>query len=187
MNPTKTASSTLVLLTAVGLLALLSGCQTTPKTDTGVPVEERTPDTSGAATTGATGAGVSGTATSGAVNPLKDPRSVLSKRSVYFDYDRYDVKDEYKPLVEAHAKYLAGNKSARMTIQGNCDERGSREYNIALGQRRADNAKRMMLLYGATDSQVETVSFGKEKPKNGGHDEGAWAENRRDDLVYAGD
>jgi peptidoglycan-associated lipoprotein len=175
-------------LASVGLLALLGGCQTTPKTDTGVPVEERTPSSTdaGAATTGATGAGVTGTAT-GAGNPLKDPRSVLSKRSVYFDYDHYDVKDEYKPLVEAHAKYLVSNKTARMTIQGNCDERGSREYNIALGQRRADNVKRMMLLYGATDSQVETVSFGKEKPKNGGHDEGSWAENRRDDLVYAGE
>ena len=188
MNQMRTASSTLILLTAVGLLGLLGGCQTTPKTETGVPVEERTPSPSdsGAATTGATGAGVSGTAT-GAGNPLKDPRSVLSKRSVYFDFDQYNVKDEYKPLVEAHAKYLVGNKTAKMTIQGNCDERGSREYNIALGQRRADNVKRMMQLYGATDSQVETVSFGKEKPRNTGHDEGAWAENRRDDMVYAGE
>ena len=74
-----------------------------------------------------------------------------------------------------------------MTIQGNCDERGSREYNIALGQRRADAAKRMMLLGGATDSQIETVSFGKEKPRNPGHDEAAWGENRRDDFVYAGE
>jgi len=187
MNSTRTASSILALLAAAGLLGMLGGCQTTPKTETGVPVEERTPDASGAATTGATGAGVTGSATTGATNPLKDPRSVLSKRSVYFDFDRYDVKDEYKPLIEAHAKYLVGTKTARMTIQGNCDERGSREYNIALGQRRADNVKRMMQLYGATDSQIETVSFGKEKPKNGGHDEGAWAENRRDDLVYAGE
>jgi len=188
MKPTRTASSTLVFLSAIGLLALLGGCQTTPKTETGVPVEERTPSTdTGAATTGATGGAVTGTATAGTMNPLKDPRSALSKRSVYFDYDRYDVKDEYKPLIEAHAKYLVGNKTARVTIQGNCDERGSREYNIALGQRRADNVKRMMLLYGATDSQIETVSFGKEKPKNAGHDEGAWAENRRDDLVYAGE
>jgi len=112
---------------------------------------------------------------------------VLSKRSVYFDYDSYAVKDEYKPLIEAHGKYLQTTRTARMTIQGNADERGSREYNIALGQRRADTVKRMMLLYGATDAQVETVSFGKEKPKNPGHDEGAWAENRRDDVVYAGE
>jgi peptidoglycan-associated lipoprotein len=112
---------------------------------------------------------------------------VLSKRSVYFDFDSYVVKDEYKPLIEAHAKYLQATRTAHLTIQGNCDERGSREYNIALGQRRADTVKRMMQLYGATDAQIETVSFGKEKPKNQGHDEAAWAENRRDDLVYAGE
>ena len=74
-----------------------------------------------------------------------------------------------------------------MTIQGNTDERGSREYNIALGQKRADAVKRMMMLLGASDSQIETVSFGEEKPKNPGHDESAWAENRRDDIVYAGE
>ena len=112
---------------------------------------------------------------------------MLSKRSVYFEYDSYAVKDEYKPLIEAHAKYLQTNRTARMAIQGNADERGSREYNIALGQRRADTVKRMMLLLGATDTQIETVSFGKEKPKNMGHDEAAWAENRRDDVVYAGE
>ena len=91
------------------------------------------------------------------------------------------------PLVEAHAKYLQRNRNMKMTVQGNTDERGSREYNIALGQKRADAVKRMMLLLGATDAQVETVSFGKEKPKNAGHDETAWAENRRDDVLYAGE
>jgi len=187
MNEPRSSSSTLMLCTTAALLVLLGGCQTTPKTETGVPVEERTPSTSSTTTTGSSAGGVSGSATASTTNPLKDPRSILSKRSVYFDFDRYEVKDEFKPLVEAHAKYLSGNKSARMTVQGNCDERGSREYNIALGQRRADQVKRMMALYGATDNQVETVSFGKEKPRNPGHDEGAWAENRRDDMVYAGE
>src|SRR5205823_6418148 len=84
-----------------------------------------------------------------------------------------------KPLIDAHARYLQGDRNGRMTIQGNTDERGSREYNIALGQRLADAVKKMMVLLGATDSQIETVSFGKEKPKNPGHDEGAWTENRR--------
>jgi peptidoglycan-associated lipoprotein len=187
MNESKSASSTLMLCTTAALLVLLGGCQTTPKTEsTGVAVEERTPSTSSTTTTSSTQGGVTGSATASG-NPLRDPRSILSKRSVYFDFDRYEVKDEFKPLVEAHAKYLAGNKSARMTVQGNCDERGSREYNIALGQRRADQVKRMMALYGATDGQVETVSFGKEKPRNQGHDEAAWAENRRDDMVYAGE
>ena len=104
---------------------------------------------------------------------------------MYFDFDSYVVRDEFKPLVEAHARYLQQTRSARMTIQGNTDERGSREYNIALGQRRSEAVKRMMLLLGATESQIETVSFGKEKPRNAGHDESAWAENRRDDMLYA--
>jgi len=174
------------LWAGVVLMAFLAGCASNP-TPEKAAVEERTvaPGTSGAATSGTSGSGVSGTTTG--ANPLRDPRNILSKRSVYFDFDSYAVKDEYKPLVDAHAKYLQANRPARMTIQGNCDERGSREYNIALGQRRADAVKRMMLLSGATDSQIETVSFGKEKPRNQGHDDGAWAENRRDDFVYAGE
>ena len=120
-------------------------------------------------------------------NPLRDPNNILSKRSIYFDYDSFVVKDEYRPLVEAHARYLQQNRNARVTVQGNTDERGSREYNIALGQKRADSVKRMMTLLGATESQIETVSFGKEKPKNPGHDEAAYAENRRDDILYAGE
>jgi peptidoglycan-associated lipoprotein len=174
------------LWTGVVLMAFLAGCASNPP-EKGVAVEERTiaPGTPGAGTGGTTGSGVTGTTTG--ANPLRDPRNILSKRSVYFDFDAYAVKDEYKPLVDAHGKYLQTNRPARMTIQGNCDERGSREYNIALGQRRADAVKRMMLLSGATDSQIESVSFGKEKPKNAGHDEAAWAENRRDDFVYAGE
>ena len=120
-------------------------------------------------------------------NPLRDPNNILSRRSIYFDYDSFVVKDEYRPLVEAHARYLQQNRNARVTVQGNTDERGSREYNIALGQKRADSVKRMMTLLGATESQIETVSFGKEKPRNPGHDEAAYAENRRDDILYAGE
>jgi peptidoglycan-associated lipoprotein len=167
---------------------LLAACQSTPTKDAGAPVEERNPAVTGegAATSGTAAGGVTGAAT-GQMNPLKDPKSILSKRLIYFDFDSYVVKDEYKPMIEAHARYLQTNRNARMTIQGHTDERGSREYNIALGQRRADQVKRMMALYGATDNQVETVSFGKEKPRNPGHDEGAWAENRRDDMVYAGE
>jgi peptidoglycan-associated lipoprotein len=175
-----------VVLAAV----LLAACSTTPK-ETGAPVDERNPSAgaTGAATSGAGGGSVAGTANQGAgqTNPLKDPANILSKRSVYFDFDAYAIKDDYKSLLEAHAKYLQANRGAHMTVEGNTDERGSREYNIALGQRRADAAKRMMMLFGATDAQIDTVSFGKEKPKNPGHDESAWVENRRDDLVYRGD
>ncbi len=120
-------------------------------------------------------------------NPLKDPGNILSKRSVYYDFDSAIIKDEYKPLVTAHARYLTQNRSAKMTVQGNTDERGSREYNIALGQRRADSVKQMMLLLGAQEAQIETVSFGEEKPRMEGHDETAWSENRRSDVVYQGE
>ena len=187
MNRHASGSSSRSRWALLAALVLLGACSSNPPADKGVPVEERTPstDTTGAATAGTTGTPIGGSATS--ANPLKDPRNVLSKRSVYFEFDRYDVKDEYKPLIEAHGKYLQANKSAKMTIQGNADERGSREYNIALGQRRAETVKRMMQIYGANDSQIETVSFGKEKPRNAGHDESALAENRRDDIVYAGE
>src|SRR5205085_6319946 len=97
------------------------------------------------------------------------------------------VCDDYRDLVSAHAKYLQANRSARMTLQGHTDERGSREYNIALGQRRADAVKNLMQLLGAGESQIETVSFGKEKPKVEGHDESAWAQNRRVEIIYAGE
>src|SRR3954470_7798457 len=110
---------------------------------------------------------------------LKDPKSILSKRSVYFDLDSYVIKDEYRPLVEAHAKYLRENPSAKVLVQGNTDERGSREYNIALGQKRADAMKRMLMLLGAKEDQVESVSLGEEKPKATGANEEAYAENRR--------
>jgi peptidoglycan-associated lipoprotein len=176
----------------IGLIAAaLAGCSTTPSTE--APVDDKsTAGTAGAGAGGAqtgsaSGGGVTGSATGSASNPLRDPNNILSKRSVYFDYDSFVVKDEYRPLVEAHARYLQQNRSARTIVQGNTDERGSREYNIALGQKRADAVKRMMLLLGATDSQIETVSYGEERPKNAGHDESAWAENRRDDIVYGGE
>ena len=120
-------------------------------------------------------------------NPLKDPNNILSKRSVFFDYDQYVVKDEFRPMVSAHGKYLASTPSARVTIQGNTDDRGSREYNLALGQRRADAVKQMMVLSGAPSQNIETVSFGEEKPRAQGANESAWAENRRADIVHAGE
>jgi peptidoglycan-associated lipoprotein len=121
------------------------------------------------------------------LNPL-DPRSMLNKqRSVYFDYDSVVIKDEYKPLITAHARFLSANRGQKIVIEGNTDERGSREYNIALGQRRADSVKQMMLLLGVQEGQIETVSFGEEKPRAPGHDEAAFSQNRRSDIRYAGD
>ena len=118
---------------------------------------------------------------------LKDPNNILSKRQIYFDYDKFDVKDEYKSLVEAHAKYLRENPGAKMLIQGNADERGSREYNIGLGQRRSDTVKRALILLGAKEAQIESVSLGEEKPACSEHSEECWAKNRRDDMLYNGE
>jgi peptidoglycan-associated lipoprotein len=118
---------------------------------------------------------------------LRDPKSILSKRSVYFDLDSFTIKEEYRPLVEAHARFLRENPTAKVLIQGNTDERGSREYNLALGQKRADAMKRMILLLGAREEQVESVSLGEEKPKAQGSTEDAYAENRRDDILYGGE
>lgn len=121
------------------------------------------------------------------ISPLKDPKNVLSKRSIFFDYDSDAIKEEFRPLVQAHGKYLSQNKSAKMLIQGNCDERGSREYNLALGQRRAEAVKRMLVLMGATDSQIESVSLGEEKPRCEAKTEECYAQNRRGDLLYGGE
>ena len=117
-------------------------------------------------------------------NPLHDPANILAKRSVYYALDKYDVTAEYRPLVEAHAKYLREHPGATIAVEGNTDERGSREYNLALGQRRAEGVMKMMTLLGASERQIEAVSFGEEKPQAAGHDEAAWARNRRCDIVY---
>jgi peptidoglycan-associated lipoprotein len=130
--------------------------------------------------------GVSQQALNDPASMLKDPASPLSRRSVYYDFDMYTIGEEFQPMVESHAKFLQQNGDLRVRIEGNCDERGSREYNLALGQRRADAFKRALTLLGVPAKQIETVSFGSEKPKALGSDEEAWAENRRSDIVYIG-
>ena len=122
-----------------------------------------------------------------AANPLKDPANILSKRSIFFDYDSNVIKDEFKPVVTAHARYLQQNAAAKMRVEGNADDRGSREYNLALGQRRADAVKQMMQLLGARAGQVESVSFGEEKPRCTDAAESCWSQNRRGDIVYQGE
>lgn len=163
------------------LLALLiAGCSSTPDADqANAPVED--------------GRGKVATVDAGNVSgsklprELTDPKSILSRRSVYFDYDRFDVKGEYRDLVTAHARFLSNNRQFKMLIQGNTDERGSREYNLALGQKRADAVKRMLVMLGVREDQVESVSLGEEKPRSEGHDEAAWTENRRSDMLYSGE
>jgi peptidoglycan-associated lipoprotein len=115
---------------------------------------------------------------------IKETGSLLSKRSIYYEYDRYDIQEEYVPIIEAHAKLLMAHTDLKIAVQGNCDDRGSREYNLALGQRRAESVKRAMVLLGVNEKQIETVSFGAEKPVAFGRDEESWAKNRRRDIVY---
>jgi len=124
-------------------------------------------------------------ASTAATDPLNDPASILAKRSVYYPFDVSAVQDADKPVVQAHAKYLSEHANRKVRLEGNCDERGSNEYNLALGQRRADGVKKMLDLGGAKASQTESVSYGEEKPKASGHVEADWAQNRRTDLNYA--
>jgi peptidoglycan-associated lipoprotein len=186
----------------LGLFAamVLAGCSSTPTQDA-APVDELAPGAAttapagGATTAGMSTSGITGTAAgagsapgaTGALVPSKDAKGPLSQRVVQFDYDSFVVKDEYRTLVEAHARFLQANRSAKVTLHGHTDERGTREYNIALGQRRADAVKRMMVLVGAGEVQIETVSFGEEKPKSPGSHEEAWAENRRVEIMYVGE
>ncbi|HVC10980.1 MAG TPA: peptidoglycan-associated lipoprotein Pal [Burkholderiales bacterium] len=170
--------------------ALLGACASTSQRAP-AGVEEVSPG--GAGQSGAQAQGVAGKGVQGqglgsqAGNPLKDPSNILSKRSVYYDFDQYDVKDEYKPIVEAHAEYLRAHPDTKVLIQGNTDERGSREYNVALGQRRAEGVKKMLILLGAREGQIEAVSLGEEKPRDPGRSEAAYAQNRRSDILYPGE
>ena len=160
------------------LLAMtLAACSSTGPETSGASVEDR----SGVATVDASSLSGSGIAA------LTDPNNILSKRSVFFDFDSFVIKPEARPLIEAHARFLVQNPQMRMLVQGNTDERGSREYNLALGQKRADVVKQALLLLGAQESQIESVSLGEEKPRCEDRTENCYAENRRGDMLYTGE
>ncbi|GGY09635.1 peptidoglycan-associated lipoprotein Pal [Paludibacterium paludis] len=166
------------LLMGTATVTLLAACASTkPETAKTAPVDA-TPKSTAPVDQNAANQGKV------AVDPLNDPNSPLAKRSVYFDFDSNVIKPEFKPLVDTHAAYLKANPEQKVVIQGNTDSRGSREYNLALGQRRAESLKKSMEVLGVKDKQLEAVSFGKEKPKAEGNSDAAYAENRRDDIVY---
>lgn len=185
----------LIAALAATPFVLIGGCQTTPEADKpapGVSVEDRSkpgakPGAEARPVERPNVAAVDVTAAGRGAAALKDPASILSKRQIYFDYDRFDIKDEYRPLIEAHARYLRENSGAKMLIQGSTDERGSREYNLALGQKRSESVKRMLVLLGARDAQLEAVSLGEEKPACTEHNEQCWSKNRRGELLYGGE
>jgi len=170
-------------LTIAGLAAVLAACGSNVKLDdaANAPVENR----SGAGMSGNNGRAVAPVDTTrSGLDPLNDPRGVLAQRSVYFDFDSYAVSNQYKALVENHARFLVANPNRRISVEGHTDDRGGSEYNLALGQRRSEAVRRALVLLGVRDDQIEAVSFGKEKPKATGSDEASFAENRRADIVY---
>lgn len=170
----------------LAVLAGLYGCATTESQTSATEVSS--PNVIGSSTAGVApgtarapvgvgkGAGSSTTAGTGSQRPDL-------KRSVYYEFDKYEVKPEFRTLVETHARWLKANPQARLTVEGNADEQGSREYNLALGQRRAESVTKIMVLLGAKPEQIEAVSYGEEKPRSGGHGEKAWSENRRSDFA----
>ena len=176
----KTLSRLSIVLLPVMLFA---GCESLG-TQEGATVEDRGTIAEGAE--GAEGAQArgarAGTAFEG--HPLEDPASLLSQRVIYFDFDSSKVADDFVELVKHHGRYLSANPSASIRLEGHTDERGTREYNIALGDRRAQAVKRLLMFQGASSDQVTIISYGEEKPASLGHDESTWHLNRRAELVY---
>jgi len=171
-------------LAALAVLATLAACSSVKLDEQpSAPIVDAGKTGAGATTDPRAVAPVTAGATR-AVDPFTDPSNPLSKKSVFFDFDSFVVKSEYQPVVEAHGKFLAANPTRQIVVEGNTDERGGREYNLALGQKRAEAVKQRLVLLGARDAQIETVSFGKEKPRATGSTEEAWAQNRRADIVY---
>lgn len=162
----------------LGAVLLIAGCGSAVKLDT-PPVEDRSSGTGAA----------SAVVAQSAVAPVESSKSSqiaipADSRLVYFDYDSYVIKSEFQSLITNHAGYMKSDKSRKVVLEGHADERGGREYNLALGQKRAEAVKRALVLLGVSDSQLEAISFGKEKPVAQGHDEAAWAKNRRVEINY---
>jgi peptidoglycan-associated lipoprotein len=161
------------LIISIVLVNLLAACASEPKKEEAAPAPAPKAEAPKVAPAQA------------AVDPLNDPASILAKRSTYYPFDVAVVQDEDKPVVQAHAKYLSEHANRKVRLEGNCDERGSNEYNLGLGQRRADGVNKMLALGGARADQLESVSYGEEKPRCTDHNEACWKQNRRTDLNYA--
>lgn len=169
------------LIALVFVLAGLAGCSSGVKLNE-APVEDRSPSSANAAGVGAGQAGgvasVSAERSAAGIGPVGTPHVV------YFDYDSFVIRAEAKPIIESHARFLQANKQRKASLEGHTDERGGREYNLALGQKRAEAVQRALVLLGVPEQQVEAVSYGKEKPAEEGANEAAWAKNRRVEFKY---
>ena len=176
------------LLLAFGVTALLVGCGSAVKLDN-VPVEDRSGTAVSQAVTAIPKTDVATVAKSGVTQvelgkSVQDGVPQAGSRVVYFDYDSFAIRPEYQSVIETQARYIKADKNRKMALEGHTDERGGREYNLALGQKRAEAVRRAMALLGVNDAQVEAVSFGKEKPAVAGSDEAALAKNRRVEIAY---
>ena len=177
----KGLSSVLLLIFSVAFLAACEGTTGTTKDDSSVTSSGSSSSSSDSATTSAAGSG-SGSAWAG--HPLDDPDSLLTKRTVYFEFDDSLILEQDRPILEAHAQYLSQNPSAAITLEGHTDERGTREYNLALGERRSIAVRQYMSLLGGSGQQLRTLSYGEERAAATGHNEEAWALNRRVEIIY---
>ncbi|MBT8446951.1 MAG: peptidoglycan-associated lipoprotein Pal [Gammaproteobacteria bacterium] len=166
------------LLAALAVL-LLSGCPRPPAVQPEPPAATEVPERDSGVTTGTVAEPMQP-----ALDPFEDPANPLSRRVIYFDFDQSTIRPEFVDIVNAHGRYLARNKGDTVRLEGHADERGSREYNIGLGERRAQAVRRMLKLQGVGDSQITTISYGEERPADEGHNEAAWAKNRRVVIVY---
>ena len=171
-------------------VVVLWGCSTTGTKDNvdgengGTPTSAVKMPADANGGTGVTVGGYQGSELDGGTKMDTQTQSLLAKRVVYFDFDRSEIKPEARRIIEAHAKKLANDPNARVVMEGHCDERGTREYNLSLGERRAKAVQRVMNLMGVSSNQVELVSYGEERPAKMGHDEGAWSLNRRVEFIY---
>ncbi len=172
-------------LFVISLSGLLFGCSSDKvKEEQPVAVEDLSSQRTGASNdSNAQAYGTDDSSTSG-FSQLDDPQSPLSVRIIYFEYDSSEIKPEYRVAIEAHSAYLSQNAGTTITLEGHADERGSREYNLALGERRAQSVKQQMMLLGVSSSQIRLVSYGEERPAVDGHDESSWEQNRRVEILY---
>nr|WP_315463928.1 peptidoglycan-associated lipoprotein Pal [uncultured Rhodoferax sp.] len=174
------------LVLTVSMAAVLSACGSAVKLDT-VPVEDKSGQTVNAGGLGANGSTdvAKSNVTSVALDKsAQDPALSAALKTVYFDYDSFVIRSEFQATLEAHAKYLKADKARRVNIEGHTDERGGREYNLALGQKRAEAVRKALQLQGVPDAQMEAISYGKEKPAVLGNSEAALEKNRRAEFSY---
>jgi peptidoglycan-associated lipoprotein len=170
----------LVAILSTGLTT--GGCSSTPKQDA-ADVSAAASIVAPATALGTRATGLESTRPSYA-GPWEDPSNPLYQRTIYFDYDTIEIKPEYIPVMRVHASYLGGHADRRVTLEGHTDERGTREYNLSLGDQRADAVRRFMLAEGVTPNQMATLSYGEERPADPGHDESSWGANRRVIIHY---